>query len=171
MIWPQRFDANEWFLLSALAVMAVLFFVMPRRFPKSVTIVFLALGVGIPMYADFLIAPKPFDLYDVNDTGNYELFEILFYFVYAPFAYFFVYFFDRWNVRGLGIAGYVVVWSAFAVAFEALAARLHVFHYKGWTLGYSSLVYLVVQSLYLAFYYRIKRTYAATKRESAPEWK
>ena len=167
---PEHFDANEWFLLISLCTIVTVAVVLPRRFPTIVTIVFLAMGLGISMYVDFLLAPPPLDLYDINDTKYYELFEIPFYYLYAPFAYVFVYFYDKWKVRGLWTVLYVAVWSTASTLFERFADYCHVFKYKGWNLGYSFVFYLAVQSLYLLLYYMVKSSYNRTKREDGPEW-
>jgi hypothetical protein len=134
------------------------------------TIVFTFLAVGIPNYVDFLIGVPPVDLYDVNDTNKVELFDIVLYYLNAPFAYLFVYFFDKWKISGLRIALYVSVCSAAATAYEALADFFHVFKYKGWNLGYSFVFYLAIQSFYLLLYYLIKNKYKRTKRDTGPDW-
>lgn len=169
-ILPQRFDANEWFLIVSLLCVVVFASLLPRRFPGIVTIVFLSIGFGISMCADFFFAPPPNDFYDVNDSKYYELFEIPFYYLYAPFAYLFVYFFDKWRVQGLFVTLYVLIWSAVGTGFEALAVYFHVFRYKTWRLEYSWVFYLAVQSFYLLLYYIIKKKYHVTKREEGRDW-
>lgn len=167
---PQQFDGNEWFLIISFFFIVSFMISLPRRFPNIVAIVFLFLGLGTPMYVDFILAPPPNDLYDVNDTSYYELFEIAFYYLYPPFAYIFVYFFDKWRVHGLFITVYILVWSMVGTAFEALAVYFHVFKYKGWNLGYSFVFYLAVQSLYILLYHVIKKKYNQTKRATGMNW-
>lgn len=168
---PQQFDGNEWFLIISLCIVITFSLLLPRRFPTIVTLVFLALGMGISMFVDFILAPPPNDIYDVNDSGDYyEFFEILFYYLYSPFAYIFVYFFDKWKIRGLFISLYVLVWSLIGVGFEAIAVFFHVFKYKEWNLGFSFVFYLFIQSFEIFLYYRIKEKYQQNKREDGYEW-
>jgi hypothetical protein len=145
-------------------------FILPRRFPTIVTIVFSFLAVGIWNYSDFLVGAPPIDLYDANDSSTHELFDIVYYYLNVPFSYIFVYLFDKWKIHGIGIVLYIISWSLVAVAYEGLTVYLHVYKYKGWTLGYSLVYYLAVQSFYLLLYYVIKHKYNQTKRETGPEW-
>ncbi|TNJ65677.1 hypothetical protein FE784_13550 [Paenibacillus hemerocallicola] len=68
----------------------------------------------------------------------------------------FIYLFDLWKIGGIRISLYVLGWSAAGTAFERLAAYMRVFHYKGWTLGYSFVFYLAIQSFTLFLYYLFK---------------
>jgi hypothetical protein len=169
-ILPIVFDGNEWFIRISFCVIAPIPFILPRRFPTIATIVLMFLAIGIPNYVDFILGVPPLDLYDVNDTNKYELLDMALYYLNAPFAYLFVYFFDKWKISGLRIALYVSVWSIAATAYEALAVYCHVFKYKGWNLAYSFVFYLAIQSFYLLLYYLIKKKYNRTKRDTGPDW-
>lgn len=157
---PIHFDSNEWFLTISFCVAALIAIMLPRRFPTIITVTLLCLGFGVASFFDFYLGVPPLDLYDVNDTPDYELFELLVYALTSPFTYIYIYLFDLWKIRGIWISLYVLGWSALGVAFEGLAAFMHVFHYKGWTLGYSFVFYLASQPLILLLYYRLKAKYA-----------
>jgi hypothetical protein len=167
---PEHFDANEWFVLFTFCVLVSTLFMLPRRFPRSVSIVFSCIGLGISQYADYILGVPPIDLYDADDTQFSELSDFFLYYLYAPFAYLFLYFFDKWKLRGLLISLYVLLCSAAGAGFEALAVYFHVFKYKGWSIGYSFVFYLFVQSVDVLLYYLIKKKYNQTKRASGPEW-
>lgn len=167
---PREFDANEWYILISLCTAISITLALPRRFPTAITLVILSLGVGFPMFFDFLLAPPPFDLYHINDTSKYELFEIILYYVCPLFAYLFLYYYDKWNVRGIFVTVYILAWSTFGMLFEALAVICHVFKYNGWNMGYSVVFYLAAQSFFIWLYSVIKKNYNQTKRETNPEW-
>lgn len=156
---PLHFDSNEWFLTISFCFVALAAMMLPRRFPTIMTVALLSLGFGIAAYFDFYLGVPPLDLYDVNDTPDYELFELFVYALSSPFAYIFVYLFDLWKIRGIWISLYVLVWAAAGAAFEGLAAYMQVFHYKGWTVGYSFVFYLAIQSFLLFLYYLFKVKY------------
>lgn len=123
------------------------------------------------MYVDFHLGIPPVDLYDINDSSQYEWFDLLIFVLYCPFSYFFAYFLDRWRLRGLTITLYVLGWAAAAVSYEAFAAYLHVYDFqKGWNSGYSFVFYLTSQAVTVWFYGMIKRHYNRTKSPSGPEW-
>lgn len=170
MLLPQKFDENEWFLLISLCTVMFVVLLLPRQFPTIVSIVFFALGGGIAMFVDFHLGIPPMDLYDVNDTKHYELFELVAFVLYSPFAYLFAYFLDRWNIRRLFIPLYILAWSVAGTAFEALAAYFHVYKYKGWNLGFSFLFYLTIQFFTFLIYEAIKKKYTQTKCETSQEW-
>jgi hypothetical protein len=113
----------------------------------------------IPKVFDTVIGTKPFDFYDINDSPKYEVFDLLNFFLYAPFGYLFLYFFDRWNIRGFSILIYIVLGSGIAVGFEWLGVKAHVFTFSGWRSSYSFLVYLIVQSVFVVFYLWMKRRF------------
>ncbi|MFC4100451.1 hypothetical protein [Paenibacillus xanthanilyticus] len=168
--WPAQFDANEWFLLLSLLTVGGCSLWLPRRFPSIITALLYAMGPIMAMNADFLLGVPPIDVYNINDSGRYEVFDLLFYIVYAPFSYLFIYAFDRWRVRGLAVSLYMLAFSALGVGYEQIANWCHVFRYKNWNLGYSFAIYVFVQTLYLALAWGIRQIYEHTKREDAPEW-
>ena len=122
------------------------------------------------MYADFIVGTPPNDFYDVNESESHELLDIALYYLNIPYSYLYIYFFDKWRVRGLKIVYYVLICSVFASLYEALAVYFHVYTYKGWKLAYSFVFYQGIQSLYLLLFYVVKITYNKTKLEHAREW-
>lgn len=122
------------------------------------------------MFVDFHLGIPPRDLYDVNDVPEFELFELMAFLLYCPFAYLFAYLYDRWKIRGLGTTVYVFGWSVLAAVYEGIALYFHVYTYKNWNLGYSFLFYLIVQSLTLFIYHVIKQNYNRTKQATGQEW-
>ncbi|MFC5451932.1 hypothetical protein [Paenibacillus aestuarii] len=156
ILLPVKFDLNEWFILITLALGYGIMFRLPPRFPKSVVILVLLLSISIVKIVDVVWMQPPYDLYDVNDTPYYELFDFFTWFLYPPFAYFCVYVYDRQQLRGLSIVLYVVASAIFSTAFEGLAVLCHVYTYKGWRFFYSFPVYITVITLTLAFFQYLK---------------
>ncbi|WP_261130538.1 hypothetical protein [Bacillus sp. Marseille-Q3570] len=153
---PQTFDHNEWIILSTLVVTYLVIILIPKRFPVHITFLVLAASMVVAKGTNHILGAPPLDLYDFNDTGEFEVFDFLIWFTYPPFGYFFVYLYDRWNLKGLRIFFYIVSWTAFAVFFEWLTLKAHVFTYKGWRLEYSIPVYLIVLIGYILFFKFIK---------------
>lgn len=54
----------------------------------------------IARIADHLFAGPPLDLYDLMDSGNYDLFDILSYPLYGPVAYIFLYIYEKFEIKG-----------------------------------------------------------------------
>jgi hypothetical protein len=91
------------------------------------------------------------------DTPKYNFFDLLTYFLYAPFAYLFVYFYDKWKIKGCWITLYLFLCTSGGTLFEWVNKVFHVFTYKGWKLTFSFSVYLVTQCVALLFYHWIQR--------------
>jgi hypothetical protein len=163
LFWPERFDANEWFVLAVIVVSYPIVWMLPRRFPTIVSLAILSLGVGVGFLADSLFAAPPADLFDVNDRKEYEIFDLLVYFQYPPFSYIYLYLYDRLRIKGLSVIGYVLLWSVAAYLIEAWASYLNVFHFtKGWSLHYSFVFYVFTQFALLPLFYVMKKQFVTT---------
>lgn len=156
---PQNFDQNEWFLIVWLIISFAVVFLLPKRFPLSITILIMLLSSTVARLSDHLLSSPNLDLYDVMDAPTYEIFDLLSYVLYPPFAYLFVYIFDKLNIRGFWIVTYIVIGSLGGIMYEWLSAYFNVFNYKGWHLRYSFSVYLISQTFTLLFFRYIKRTH------------
>lgn len=149
---PQKFDQNEWFIIISLAVGVVTVILLPRRFPLSVSILMMVFAATVARTLDHLLAGPTVDVYNITDTGRYDLFDLITYTLYAPFAYIFVYIFDRFNIKGYWILLYVVIASLLGTLYEWLCVVFDVFNYKGWNIKYSYGFYLSTQPLTLLFF-------------------
>lgn len=162
---PEHFDINEWFTLISLAVTVTIAFLLPKRFSPVAITVYTVFTVFISQSVDSLIAVKPFDMYDVSDSSKYEVMDIVIYYLnYPPYTYIFLYFYDKWQLKGVVRILYVGVFSGISVFFEWLACLCHVFTFNGWKLWYSPFVYLVVFTLYIIVHHateKVLRGYAA----------
>ncbi|WP_413306807.1 hypothetical protein AA0X95_06445 [Bacillus sp. 1P10SD] len=156
---PQHFDENEWFVLSCIVVSYSIVRFLPKRFPRIISVLLMLFGPIVARMSDHFLASPKLDLYNLMDTPNYDLFDLFTYVLYAPFSYLFIYFYDRWNVKGAGLLFYLFLWTVVSAIFEWIHKLFHVFTYHNWKLSYSFTVYLVVQCLELLFYYLLIRTY------------
>lgn len=153
VIYDDRFNGNVWVVLGIMAAGLLSFLILPKPFTKLEAWFNLLLGVTVGLMFDHTIAVPPYDYYDVGDEAMYQWFDVLSYGMYAPFGYFFIYGYERWNVRGLWIMVYVLAWAAFAMGLEWGCQQVGIFHYKnGYKLLYSLPVYLIVESLHLVLY-------------------
>ncbi|RIX60142.1 hypothetical protein D3P08_00715 [Paenibacillus nanensis] len=167
LLWPIRFDANEWFVLAVIVIGYAAAWLLPRRFPTIVTLAILSLGVGVGFAADSLFAAPPADFFDVNDRKEFEVFDVLVYFQYPPFNYIFLYVYDRLRIKGPAVIIYVLLWSAFSVLVEGLAAHFNVFHFtKGWALKYSFVFYVITQFGLLPLFYVMKKHFVSARAKA-----
>ncbi|TLS52366.1 hypothetical protein FE782_10360 [Paenibacillus antri] len=155
-LYEKAFDWNDWFVLGCIAFLYSAVYLMPKRLSKSTMLLIFLFSATFASILDNSIGGHIFDLYDIMDGPAYTVMDFTLYFLYAPFGYFFVYFYDLFRVRGLLRVGYVVLWSGFSVAFELLCSLVGVFHYKdAYGLHYSFSIYLFVQSATIMFYHYI----------------
>ncbi|EDL65550.1 hypothetical protein [Bacillus sp. SG-1] len=152
VIYDHQFNVNEWFILIVLALSFVsLFFLKPRmELPLLLTIYLF--GVTSGMFFDHTISLNPFNFYDVNDTSNYQLIDFISYVMYGPFAYFFVYFYEKFKITGMKNILYVIIWTVVAICVEWVAHKAGIFHYRnGYKLFYSIPIYLFNQTILIGF--------------------
>lgn len=149
----SAFGLNDWFVLSCIALSYIIICILPRRFPSSVTFLLLLFSATAASMLDNSLGGHIFDLYDIMDGPAYTLMDFLVYFLYGPMGYFFIYIYDRLQLRGMKTVGYILLWSGFSVVFELLCSCFGVFHYKdSYNWYYSFCIYLASQSALKLFY-------------------
>jgi hypothetical protein len=151
--YDYAFNSNEWFIIVSLLAGYGLIFLLPKRFPFPLTILFLVIGINSGILFDHTISIPPFDFYDVNDSSYFELFDFFSYLQYGPYSYLFCYLHSHLKIKGYFNMLYIVVWSIIAMFLEGIATHLGVFHYKnGYTFIYSFPFYFYTQSFTLVLY-------------------
>lgn len=156
MLW-ETFDKNEIYILVMLLVAYAAFFIFPKRLPTHITILFLVWGFTSSTLFDFTIGGGLLDFYKVNDSDKYELFDLMTYFLFAPFSYFFVYFYHRFKINRNTFIFYVLGWSTAGLLMEQVSRLMGVAHYQnGYGFKYSIVVFLVIQTT-TALYYELIR--------------
>ncbi|MED4228603.1 hypothetical protein [Neobacillus cucumis] len=96
---PKHFDENEWFIIIVLLV-GIIVVRLPKKMPTEVTYLIVLLSLAIPTIIDHTIAAiSPYDVYRINDSEKYEVFDIVLSGVYAPFGYLCVIFMNGLDQR------------------------------------------------------------------------
>ncbi|MCM3023454.1 hypothetical protein M3576_08960 [Weizmannia ginsengihumi] len=152
LYFPNKFDENEWTILIVILFNLLILMLLPKKIPKEITPLIALLSISYPKIMDHSMAVKPYNLYNLTDSGKYELFDLALYAVYPAFGYLFVYFLEYVNVSRVLLVVYIVAWSIIGVAVEYLFVILHVFIYTGWKLIYSLPIYLIVIAITYVFY-------------------
>jgi len=148
-----KWEAAAWFILLANLMNLVVLYILPKKFPTSITILILLIGLALAKTANFILGIPPYDLYDINDeTDRLDLIDLLLTAVYPPFGYYFLYIYNIWKFKEKSLFFYIFIVAAISVGFEYLAVLANVFHYTGWKLFYSFPIYLISLSLTLLFY-------------------
>ncbi|MEK6452687.1 hypothetical protein [Caldifermentibacillus hisashii] len=163
---PNSFDSNEWFVLICMFIAFSILYLLPKRFPLSVTILIMLYSSTTARFADHILAMPRIDLYDIMNSPYYDLFDIFTYVLIGLAGYFFVYVYDRFRIKGFWIAVYIVIWSVFGTAYELLSSYFKVFIYKGWKPSYSFTFYLFIQSLTLLFFKYVTFIHQKTSKDN-----
>ncbi|WP_377559021.1 hypothetical protein [Ornithinibacillus salinisoli] len=150
---PTNFGANEWFVILSIVVTYTILFLLRKYFSASFTILIILFSASIARIVDHVLAGPPFDLYDIMDTEKFDLLDVFSYFLYGPFAYIFLYLYQKFNIQGMYTYIYTLLWSGLSVAYEWITVLFGVFSFKEWEPLYSFPVYLFVQSLTILFYH------------------
>lgn len=157
-VYDHGFNENEWFVIASILVTNLAIWLAPRIFSKLEAIGYYIFGIYIGLFYDHTISIKPWDYYDVNDNSSYQVIDFLSYIMYGPYGYFFLYFYVKFNIRGLRTIPYVLVWSGFSVLMEWIGVKVGLFHYdKGYKMYWSFPIYLLSQNMMILFYHLVVR--------------
>ncbi|WP_442598763.1 hypothetical protein [Neobacillus sp. D3-1R] len=158
MILWESFDKNEIYILSMLVIAYVALFLFPKKLPLKLTILFLVWGFASSTLFDFTIGGGLLDYYKVNDSNKYELTDLLSYFLFAPFSYFFIYFYVRFKINKKRFIFYILGWCIIGLVMEKVSSFMGVTHYQhGYKIYYSFVVFLVVQTTTALYYELVKK--------------
>lgn len=155
---PIEFSKNEWFVILSLIASYSVFFLPRRKFSLSIIILILVFSATIARISDHLLAGPPLDLYDLMDSSRFEMFDIFSYLLYGPFAYIYLYLYEKFKIKHIYTFLYIVAFSIFSVGYEWITVVFGVFTFKEWKSIYSFPVYLFVTSLTI-LYYRFLRVF------------
>ncbi|MBP1964060.1 hypothetical protein [Paenibacillus aceris] len=154
IVYDNRFNANEWFVIAMIVLGLLTIRVLPKKFTPTQTWFTLLTGVVFGLIFDHTIGVPPFDFYDVGDQSNYQLFDIFSYAMYVPFGYLFIYIYKRLGLKGFYTIPYIMIWTLMSVGIEWLCLLVGVFHYKhGYQILYSIPIYLFIQSIHLLLFH------------------
>lgn len=157
-VYDHAFNENEWFVIGSILVLNTVIWLAPRIFSKLEAIGYYIFGIYIGLFYDHTISTKPWDYYDVNDNSSYQFIDFLSYIMYGPYGYFFLYFYVKWNIRGLKTISYILIWSLFSLLMEWIGLKVGLFHYdKGYKMYWSFPIYLLSQSMMILYYHLVVR--------------
>jgi hypothetical protein len=150
------FDWNEWFMiLSTIVFLIPLFFIL-KHFSWVTTIMIWAYSVVYVETIDYFLVGTPFKLYYFSDNETYEPSAVLIHLTQYPCSsLIFLYFYDRWKLRGYKLIGYIAVWTGVAIGYEWLCLINKVLTYTGWKLIYSIPTYPISSFLLIGVYHFI----------------
>ncbi|MFC0211438.1 hypothetical protein ACFFK0_03065 [Paenibacillus chartarius] len=157
MILWERFDLNEGFVIIMLLLSYGAIAVLPKRLPASLLVLGLVWGFASSTLFDFTIGGGLMDFYVVNDSNQYELTDLLVYFMFAPFGYFFIYFYEVLHIRRKTLVWYILGWTAVGVGVQWIAEWMRMTTYQhGYRLEYNIAVFLLIQTITGLFYMYLK---------------
>jgi len=155
--YDDHFNANEWFIIISLFVGILVVRLLPKRFTRKTTSVYLMCGVFFGFLFDHTLSVLPVSYYVINDSSSFELMDFLSHVMYAPYSYLFFYLYDFLSIKPRLSLLYVLVWAIVSVGIERFCETIGVFHYQhGYTIYYSFVIYLFVISFWVLFYRVIK---------------
>lgn len=153
IIYDERFNKNEWFIIVFLITGMMLFWKIKGSFSVKETLVYFLFNIFIGMATDHSISIIPFDFYDVNDSSAYQLMDFLTYVMYGPYGYLIYYFYDYYKIKLSYTPAYILLWSIIAISIEAFSHYIGIFHYKnGYKIYYSFPIYLLTFSLCICLF-------------------
>lgn len=160
MRFPEVFDRNEYFIIAVCIFLIVLTFCLKRKFKYSQTFVIFTLNFFLAASLDHILAGPPYDLYDIMDIPDFEIFDLIIYlFIYPLSGYLFMYFFDIWQNKGLPSVHYLLLASLLTVTLEWFSNQFHIFVHNEWTYFHSFISYFLIYCLNVCVYFWLKRVY------------
>lgn len=158
IVYDTRFNANEWLTISGFCIGYLAVFLLPKRFPIQVTLMYIMCGIYGGFFYDSILSVEPIDYYDVNDTSNYQFLDFISYLMYGAYSYVFFYLGDRLRLKIRYAPIYIFAWGLVSIGLEKIADLCGVYHYKnGYGLVDSFPIYLLTLGAWSAFYFLSQR--------------
>ena len=153
MIWIDKFSLNEISLIIMNVIGYSLMMFLPKKLSREVTFISVLAGLSTGMLFDFTIGGGLVDFYKQNDSNHYELFDLFYYSLFAPFGYFFMYFYHVLRINKLTFIFYITAWSIIGITVQWIFTLLHILTYQNnYQLSYSFPIFLLTQTLTGIFY-------------------
>ncbi|WP_026568575.1 hypothetical protein [Bacillus sp. UNC41MFS5] len=158
MIWIGNFSLNEISLIIMNIIGYSLMFFLPKKLSREVTFISVLTGVATGMMFDFTLGGGLLDFYKQNDSNHYELFDLFYYSLFAPFGYFFMYFYHVLRINKITFIFYITSWSIIGITVQWIFTLLHILTYQNnYQLSYSFPIFLLTQTLTGLYYVFITR--------------
>ncbi|MBM7587995.1 hypothetical protein JOC86_004570 [Bacillus pakistanensis] len=157
MIQWESFDKNEIWILILLVITYIIAGLLPKKLPRNIALLSFLWGIASGMLFDFTIGGGLLDYYKVNDTHGYGIFDFLYYLLFAPFSYYFIYFYEKFEINKKSFVWYVLGWSILGLGMNWFLSKLGIIHFQhGYKLSYSFSVFLFIQTITILYYELIK---------------
>ncbi|MMZ60844.1 hypothetical protein D3C76_201700 [compost metagenome] len=157
--FDSNFNSNEWFIIISLIVGILVVLMLPQRYTKKTTGIYLICGIFFGFIFDHTLSVFPVSYYVINDSNKFELMDFLSHVMYGAYSYLFFYLYDYFKIKPRLSVVYVLVWALISFGFEGISVAVGVFHYEnGYTIYYSFVIYLMVISIWLLLH-RIVNAY------------
>lgn len=158
MTWTEKgFDLNDYIVIAALVISWSAYFILPKIFSKQLTVLIFLYSMATASIMDNSFGAAPFDFYDIMDGPDYTVMDLFVYLLYPPFGYFFLYFYQKLEVKDPFSVLFISMGTLFSYYIEWFYYKMNVFQYKnGYQPIYSICIYLVIQSSLILFYRLIK---------------
>lgn len=155
MILWESFDKNEISILIMFVIAYAVIFLLPRKFTAEITLLFLLFGFTIGVLHEFTIGGGLIDFYRLNDSNRYEIFDVIYHLLFAPFGYLFIYFYEVFRIHKITFIWYIIAWALIGVGMQSIFIWMNIIHFQnGYELPFSFPVFLITQTI-TALYYEI----------------
>ncbi len=128
-------------------------FLFPKRLSREVACLSILSGLATGMLFDFTIGGGVLDFYRQNDTNHYEFFDVVYYALFGPAGYFFMYFYHMLHINKKSFIFYITAWALLALALQWVFTLLDILAYQNnYKLIYSFPIFLTTQAITGIFY-------------------
>jgi hypothetical protein len=153
---PESFDSNEWFIIAVCILLITLSLFLRRRFLFTQMLIIFTVNFFLASSLDHILAGQPYDLYDIMDVPEFEIFDFIIYVIIYPLSgYLVLYFFSIWRDKGLADVLFLLIASLATVGLEWIANQFHVYEHINWSYYHSGISYLGVFCINMAVYFWI----------------
>ncbi|MCM3575324.1 hypothetical protein M3172_19170 [Mesobacillus subterraneus] len=155
-----KYDWNEWYFLISSVAALLTFWPIRKYFRPVIVLLIWMYNIFLVSSIDYFLIATPFKAYYFGDNPTYELSGALFHlFMYPCASLVFLYFYDKFELRGKKTVVYILGWTGFSVFYEWICVKNNALIYTGWKLLYSIPVYPVAAFLLILFFHFIRNKY------------
>ncbi|MFS0634927.1 hypothetical protein AB1K84_03405 [Mesobacillus foraminis] len=149
----ENFSTNEISLILLNLGGYLLMFLLPKKLNREVACLSILSGLATGMLFDFTIGGGVLDFYRQNDSNHYEVFDVVYYALFAPAGYFFMYFYSMLHINKRSFIFYITAWALLALALQWVFTLLDILTYQNnYKLIYSFPIFLTTQAIAGIFY-------------------
>lgn len=154
----MHFGLNDWFILVSALLVWTAYIMLRGTFSSWHAAILWTYNFYLAAAVDHVLAGTQYDLYDIMDDPKFELMDLFLYlFVYAPTAVLYMKIYDLLPKRTSKGVLFLLGCVTATLALEWIALQVNVFVYRGWSIGWSALVYSFVYSTNLVLHRMLHR--------------